>query len=74
MAVMRTGRESVLEEEYNGITYLSVKYPLIIGEKFEGTIGSAVDITARKSWKCRANYDYNYQKMCMYLRSGWRMI
>ena len=46
--VMKTRRQAILEEEYQGANYLSVKAPLIINDKVEGVIGLAVDITDRK--------------------------
>ncbi len=46
--VVRTGKKNVVEEQYNDVTYLSVKSPLIIDGEVEGVMGLAVDITDRK--------------------------
>ncbi|MDR2724070.1 MAG: PAS domain-containing sensor histidine kinase [Holosporaceae bacterium] len=46
--VMDTKKQKIVEEEYRGIKYLSVKAPLIINDKVEGIIGLAVDVTDRK--------------------------
>lgn len=46
--VMRTEKRTVVEEQYNDVTYLSVKSPLIIDGEVEGVMGLAVDITERK--------------------------
>ena len=45
---MRTRKQVIIEEEYQGMTYLSVKAPLIINNNVEGVIGLAVDITEKK--------------------------
>jgi hypothetical protein len=46
--VMNKREQMIIEEEYMGNVYLSVKAPLIINGKVEGVIGLAVDITDRK--------------------------
>lgn len=46
--VMRTRKQVIIEEEYQGMTYLSMKAPLIINNNVEGVIGLAVDITEKK--------------------------
>ena len=46
--IMQTKKQVIVEEEYNGRRYVSVKAPLIINDKVEGVIGLAVDITDRK--------------------------
>ncbi|MDR2781317.1 MAG: GHKL domain-containing protein [Holosporaceae bacterium] len=45
--VMNSKKQQIVQEEYNGVSYISVKAPLIINDKVEGVIGLAVDITDR---------------------------
>jgi signal transduction histidine kinase len=46
--VMNTRKQVIVEEEYEGRSYLSVKAPLIINDKVEGVIGLAIDMTNQK--------------------------
>jgi hypothetical protein len=45
---MNTRKRIIVEEEYQGIYYVSVKSPLIINDKVERVIELAVDITAEE--------------------------
>lgn len=46
--VMKSGKQIIVEEEFNGTHYLSVKAPLIINDTVKGVIGLAVDRTDSK--------------------------
>ena len=46
--VMNKREQMIVEEEYMGHKYLSVKAPLIINNNIKGVIGLAVDITDKK--------------------------
>jgi hypothetical protein len=46
--VMNKREQIIIEEEYMGNVYLSVKAPLIINDTVKGVIGLAIDITERK--------------------------
>ncbi|MDR2617027.1 MAG: HAMP domain-containing histidine kinase [Endomicrobium sp.] len=46
--VMNKREQIIIEEEFQGTTYLSVKAPLIINDTVKGVIGLAVDITEKK--------------------------
>lgn len=48
LEVMNTRKQMIVEEEYSGNHYLSVKAPLIIDDDVKGIIGLAIDITDRK--------------------------
>ncbi|MDR3179316.1 MAG: PAS domain-containing sensor histidine kinase [Holosporaceae bacterium] len=49
LEVMRTRKQLIVEEHsLDGMSYLSVKSPLMIDDEVEGIIGLAVDITDRK--------------------------
>ncbi|MDR2765958.1 MAG: PAS domain-containing sensor histidine kinase [Holosporaceae bacterium] len=46
--VMQSGKNAVVEEEYEGQYFLSVKSPLVINDIVEGVMGVSIDITDRK--------------------------
>ncbi|MDR0677890.1 MAG: ATP-binding protein [Holosporaceae bacterium] len=46
--VIDSGEQVIVEEEYEGTSYLSVKSPLVIDGEIEGVIGLAVNDTDRK--------------------------
>jgi hypothetical protein len=46
--VMNEREQKIIEEEYKGTFYLSIKAPLVINDSVEGVIGLAIDITDRK--------------------------
>ncbi|MDR1362316.1 MAG: HAMP domain-containing histidine kinase [Holosporaceae bacterium] len=61
--VMKKGKRAVVEEEFSGTTFVSVKAPLIINGKIGGVIGISVDITSQKKAELLESQNNMQKKM-----------